>query len=1269
MNHQELLDLITRIKEEPSVLFLGQNYLSSFSGQNVLYDRINQEFCGGTMPSDSNYANLWEHLNKGNPLQDSDFSKIREAEQKLPTMQWLRNILFMRWGMIMTSAVDTCLFACTGSNIDIQRIPLKNKQFRREYMSKAMLHCSCLYNSVDGHSELYPPASCDPKTLRGLKKQASDRVSWIYDNILCDYGVLVIDGWDPNIDWAEYLLDDAGDMPYGSIYLFSATDEMAKDETISGLMEDGVLILEKRSFAQLLNEYGFFEEEDDYEPFDEPGKTITIKSKNGRFTYINIPDRALDGLDSQITLFHDELGNNVRNDVDRDELFAQFLKQTTQPSWSLHSARAGFYFPRRIDSELREAVNKQLKKSGTYQRSMIILEGVSNSGKSAALIHLAMELRDQHVCPVIFINGRPSQSAYLDNLKRFIKANLLNRQDAEGAWVENVVVIWDGNTASGAISEYERLYNELSECNVLLVASSFKHIHSEPRRRLREGSVIYCPVSAVLEPDEINNMEQLLQRIDDDLWQRFQQAKERFKEPNLLTLLQYISNYRYSAEWKAVTEALKARFEYEASESQKDLDAATEEFVKTNPVSEETVLEAIRERGVGAAWQLQLENYLTQLRERQDSDADEMKDSTICADSEMARLRNVQEHLQIVNRAIALAGQFSLPLPLSLLLRLMRSNNSDVVSEEDMFIRKCLANDSLVEYYSDEQGYYWVRFRHPSEAILYVEKNFGKGDDGVSIEEEEIQLLCSIISSCRWSSDEAVDVITLVRCFGPNSSGKYNESVVTGHYYRYMGSLLTIADSLYEEASEDNEAAHVYAHFLREKYVYDKRVTGLADAELLKRGKDALKRALERHDRPDSAQYGRLQGELCANLVASMPESKEEGPFDKDLFCTFQKEFEAAKNIYIPHRYEMRRAAFPSNALLDIWLNAVVKFRKSFPEDACALKDPQFVCSISDSIAYIDDLLDIDDQFSSEKILGNVEMVYSLASSEKIKDIGDELSKKNNDTYLYLNARKCWLTGMAYPIRKNEDAGLQLYKHNLFLIPDDADQYFENTETLKELREAAVSAAEKAIQVLEKEQKLIDRAESSRCLYMLIRAKWLLYTGRFPLEEKQRPSLSPGQWKELSDLCEKYHSYSMRNKVQPKVAPLMINAIYEWVFGGDISESLCLFESLRQQWRGKNWFVERIGLCRPGTAEMMTFHVGVVRTASHKYRAQICKVLSKEELKIQNRRNIYISPTVLDYLFDNKPPRELYSINKPVVIWFNAEGPVLGLPVREEGAD
>ena len=42
------------------------------------------------------------------------------------------------------------------------------------------------------------------KTMRGLRKRVNDRISWIYDEILRDYGVLVIDGWDPESDWLSF---------------------------------------------------------------------------------------------------------------------------------------------------------------------------------------------------------------------------------------------------------------------------------------------------------------------------------------------------------------------------------------------------------------------------------------------------------------------------------------------------------------------------------------------------------------------------------------------------------------------------------------------------------------------------------------------------------------------------------------------------------------------------------------------------------------------------------------------------------------------------------------------------------------------------------------------------------------------------------------------------------------------------------------------------------------------------------------------------------
>lgn len=45
-------------------------------------------------------------MNEGNPLDDSSFEKMRSVLLQLPEQRWLRKILNLRWGMVITSAVD-----------------------------------------------------------------------------------------------------------------------------------------------------------------------------------------------------------------------------------------------------------------------------------------------------------------------------------------------------------------------------------------------------------------------------------------------------------------------------------------------------------------------------------------------------------------------------------------------------------------------------------------------------------------------------------------------------------------------------------------------------------------------------------------------------------------------------------------------------------------------------------------------------------------------------------------------------------------------------------------------------------------------------------------------------------------------------------------------------------------------------------------------------------------------------------------------------------
>lgn len=175
MDNKVMSDLISRIKSEPSVLFLGQGYLSSLSGQDYFYDAVNHAICEGKAPAAPDYQTLWEHVNAGRPLQSEQFNLMYRVVCDLPTQNWLRSILSMRWGMVFTSAVDSCLTHCVGANFTFDALGYDKSHFKREYMSKSSLHGVYLYGSVDGSNGETPPATCDPKTMRSLKKRVNDR--------------------------------------------------------------------------------------------------------------------------------------------------------------------------------------------------------------------------------------------------------------------------------------------------------------------------------------------------------------------------------------------------------------------------------------------------------------------------------------------------------------------------------------------------------------------------------------------------------------------------------------------------------------------------------------------------------------------------------------------------------------------------------------------------------------------------------------------------------------------------------------------------------------------------------------------------------------------------------------------------------------------------------------------------------------------------------------------------------------------------------------
>jgi len=574
-----------------------------------------------------------------------------------------------------------------------------------------------------------------------------------------------------------------------------------------------------------------------------------------------------------------------------------------------------------------------------------------------------------------------------------------------------------------------------------------------------------------------------------------------------------------------------------------------------------------------------------------------------------------------------------------------------------------------VDYTRNEEGYPFARFRHPKEAELYVEKNFG--EELHERREQEVDLLCRMIAACHWNEDEAYDVIGLIRCFGPNSEGKYSQDVTHGSYTDYISYLPKIADCLMEYADDNPEAVLVYAHFLRETYSNNQQFGQDNTREYLSEAKNKLRIAIERHDQQNLQQYNRLVVEMCANLVASMSWRNIDDLFDRDVFREFQNTFKLAIKTWDSNHTNF----FTTNFLLDIWLNAIINFYNSFATSNDAMEDKEFPQALSDSLDYIDLLFEIDADFRSTNLLDKIDRIYNWTSTHSIEKISERFEAQGNDTFLYLTACRCWLsvsctnscTNLAC-VANAEDIIL----HNLFLLPDDVDSHAELSGNISKLRAEASKAAEKAVKILEGNMELIQRSQSSRCLHMLIRAKWLLYTGRMPLEEKQQPALTKNQWKEIYQLCSDYTRYCALNDLPTQNLESLFQAVYLWSFTSDVGQARTIFSQLRQQ-MGSNWFVERIGLCVPGQNKLRTFYVDVERISSGNYNAKISQEITSEKtsamIDLRGRFGIHISDYMFSYLFDGQPPHNRYNICKPVVLWFTAKGPILGIaPCEKEGA-
>lgn len=125
------------------------------------------------------------------------------------------------------------------------------------------------------------------------------------------------------------------------------------------------------------------------------------------------------------------------------------------------------------------------------------------------------------------------------------------------------------------------------------------------------------------------------------------------------------------------------------------------------------------QEGIASSFQMKLRMLLKEMKEenealKTDAPADETS-------RKMQKLQELSRKIYILNENIALASEFGVSLPLSLLLRFLQEDEAGIrVDDEVLEIIRILQNDTLINFEQQNTDWfgeeYYVRFRSSLEA-------------------------------------------------------------------------------------------------------------------------------------------------------------------------------------------------------------------------------------------------------------------------------------------------------------------------------------------------------------------------------------------------------------------------------------------------------------------------------------------------------------------------------------------------------------------------
>lgn len=1258
----DLKDIINGIQTGQAFLLLGQQYLRV--DMNYYTQLCKNLSCA--QPNEPMSLNeLWKQ-NGADKLK----SAMSEAADNAVCLLWFRTMMSLGWRGVFTSSPNITWFTrSTGDNFNLNLLDREtldqSNAMNRNVFNKKNMPLIPLFGD-----ETSLPDNAD--VLR-KRKHVKNVFKMPCEKILDQYGYLIVDGIEDD-DWfnLKQLYDLISGAPSpGLVYLFGMTrvrlesicDNEETWHDFKDLLNENKLVLEEKSFRAVIEELKL--EEDYIDDDEDHSEEVSVRiGKNDIFWLKRSDCVRLQNIG--ITVLRDELMGSLNMKThDLREEFADFLMDSTR-SWNYFRTKGGainsFHISRASEGSLKAAVIDQLKKAAS-QRSIILLKGNSNTGKSTTLKWFARYAYEEFPLSgslgkgsvsnryiVLYIYDDPTiySEHWMEELEEFIKDSIYDGVTQKKQRISNVLIIWDNGNVQTKDKTYEKLSSKLNECNIVLVGS----IYNFEARKFKQGSrPREVSIDAELTDIERRELEKLLLNVDPEMLQTLRRYEKDYREHSdrkyLFRILTHLAEYYHSPKWQKFRQLLNAKLNKEARETEKTTDEEFRLFMDTR--------EAVLKRGIGSEIQLAIENL--------DPNRQKLNEP----------LKNAITDMNLI---LAVVGQFAnrIVLPESLLLKtLMKYAPFEHEVEK---LRKTLALDSMAKYeFNHETGRASISFRHSSEALEYLTLVLGsddKSEEKTNRKTEEINILKRLIQNCDWETTtgmyEAKAVSALIRSFGANSYGKANDSdEFKGNYIVYSGYWDEIVETMQGQCGNNPDAHLTIAHFTRESIQLRQKYNNEDDIKKLKKVFRDMKNIVNEQDNVQTyfsrqTTSSRLYGEMCKNLLVCI--ELTDGWTNREMTDEFISTFHSAVNEVKRCNENVHRVG--TIQLLDIWMKYVSHWMKNDFHQG-------FLQYISETLEYIETLLydegeHIEESDDLTSVLKNINEFYSRIGKEGKK--GTEQLKvlfrnTNNDSWIYVQGKaELVKTYVAFQeevnsqFRSDQEESIS---PRVFFLNENAAEDFNSSEEdrtlFKRIKQALRGVAEKIISDMDQLYHQNYGEMSFRCLRMYCQAKWLCYTGNLLLECNQRPGLNDAQWKEMNSICINALANSGNAKSETRALEF-IRSIYEFVF------------------EGKHWKFKRernieqpdrrICLCAPGAngeeARARLFRVST-KLNNNKIMAKIEKeVVDGKPVatrQIHSKyHSVYVPETVLKK-HPNLKRKALTNIGQDFEIWFNLSGPQL----------